>query len=120
MVHDEQGWARAGCGVIGARFSRHQLSFSILGNYPGSVLTVRGVAATVGGTLIMEYLHDSEMVAVRGVITGLNASTTGGGTSMLVFRARQRRSLADTIIWTTSRTPGWVSHTRLIPTASQR
>ena len=78
VVHDEQGGARAGCGVIGARFSRHQLSFSILGNYPGSVLTVRGVAATVGGTLIMEYLHDSEMVAVRGVITGLNASTTGG------------------------------------------
>ena len=34
--------------------------------------------ATIAGTLTFEFLEDSQMLAVRGVITGLNASTTGG------------------------------------------
>lgn len=78
VIHDATGGARAACGVVGEPYSRPQLSYATINNYPALVPYVEGYPATIGGTLTFEYLPQGKMLSVRGVITGLNASTIGG------------------------------------------
>ena len=71
VVHDP---SRVGCGVIGSYSMRSQLAVASVVTYPGSTITPNNV----GGTLSFEYLPRARMLVVRGLVTGLNASTSGG------------------------------------------